>query len=84
AGLGTANTGGAWTLAGTAANFAVNGSTATIATAARTNNFAYLNTVASSDTDVQATLSFNRPTASSVYAGLIGRKVGTATYGARA
>ena len=84
AGLGAADTGGDWTLAGTAANFAVNGSTATISTAARTSNYAYLNAVSSDDTDLQATLSFNRPTASSIYAGLIARKVGTATYGARA
>ena len=83
AGLGTADTGGAWTPAGTAANFATNGKTATLTTPARTSNFAYLNTVSSNDTDLQATLSFTRPTASSLYTGLIARKVGTATYGAR-
>ena len=82
-GLGTADTGGPWTTAGTAANFTVNGSAATINTPARTNHFGYLNTVSSNDTDIQATIGFNRPTASSIYAGLIGRKAGTNTYGAR-
>ena len=32
---------------------------------------------------MRATIGFNRPAASSIYTGLIGRRVGTATYGAR-
>ncbi len=82
-GLGTADTGGPWTISGAVADFAVNGSAATIASPARSNRYAYLNGVSSSDTEVRATIGFNRPTASSIYAGLIGRRVGTDTYGAR-
>ena len=83
-GLGTAETGGAWTLGGTASRFAVNGDAATVSTVARSNNYAYLNAVSSNDADLKVTIGVNRPTASSIYAGLIGRKVGTDTYGARA
>ena len=82
-GLGTAETGGPWTLSGTAANFAVNGSAATIASPAASNRYAFLDGVSSTDTEVRATMGFNRPAASSIYTGLIGRRVGTATYGAR-
>ena len=82
-GLGTAETGGPWTLSGTASNFAVNGSAATIASPAASNRYAYLDGVSSTDTEVRATISFNRPAASSIYTGLIGRRVGAASYGAR-
>jgi PKD repeat protein len=82
-GLGTAETGGPWTLSGTASNFAVNGSAATIASPAAANRYAYLDGVSSTDTEVRATIGFNRPTASSIYTGLIGRRVGADTYGAR-
>ena len=44
-GLGTAETGGPWTLSGTASNFAVNGSAATIASPAASNRYAYLDGV---------------------------------------
>jgi PKD repeat protein len=83
-GLGTAETGGTWTTSGTASDFAVNNGVAKITTPAGSNRYAYLNTVSSTDTDLSATLSFTRPASSSVYTGLIGRRVGTATYGARA
>ncbi|MBG0737866.1 PKD domain-containing protein [Paeniglutamicibacter antarcticus] len=82
-GLGTADTGGPWTISGAVGDFAVKGGAATIASPARSNRYAYLNGVSSSDTEVRATIGFNRPTASSIYAGLIGRRVGTNTYGAR-
>ncbi|WP_434620286.1 PKD domain-containing protein [Arthrobacter sp. A5] len=82
-GLGTTETGGAWTISGAVADFAVNGSAATVASPAKSNRYAYLNGVSSSDTEVRASIGFNRPTASSIYAGLIGRRVGTASYGAR-
>jgi PKD repeat protein len=82
-GLGTAETGGAWTTSGTASDFAVNNGVAKVTTPAGANRYAYLNQVSSTDTDLSATLTFTRPGASSVYAGLIGRRVGTATYGAR-
>lgn len=82
AGLGSAETGGAWSIAGPAANYAVNGSAASIAISARSNNFAYLNAVSASGTNKQATIDVNRPTAGNIYAGLIARRVGTTTYGA--
>ncbi|WP_166784444.1 PKD domain-containing protein [Cryobacterium sp. TMT1-2-1] len=82
-GLGSAEIGGAWTTSGTAANFAVDGGAAAVTSPAGSNRFAYLDGVSSSDTELSATVSFTRPTASSIYAGLIGRRVGAATYGAR-
>jgi hypothetical protein len=44
---------------------------------------AVLNAVSSTDTEVRATVGFPRPTASTIYVGVSGRKVGTADYGAR-
>jgi PKD repeat protein len=82
-GFGTADTGGAWTTSGTAANFSVSGGTGRITAARGSNMFAYLPGVSSSDTEVRATASFARPTAGSVYVGLVGRRVGANTYGAR-
>ncbi|TFC87368.1 PKD domain-containing protein [Cryobacterium sp. TMT1-21] len=83
-GFGTAETGGAWTVSGTASNFAVSGGTANITLPRGSNRFAYLASVSSSDTEVRATVGFPRQSASSNYVGLIGRRVGTATYGTRA
>jgi PKD repeat protein len=82
-GLGTADAGGAWTTSGTAGDFAVAGGTATISSPTGSNRFAYLGSVSSSDTDVTATIGLTRPTASSLYAGLVGRRIGTSSYGAR-
>jgi PKD repeat protein len=82
-GLGSAEIGGAWTTSGTASNFAVVGGAAAVTSPAGSNRFAYLDGVSSSGTELRATVSFTRPTNSSIYVGLIGRRVGTATYGAR-
>jgi len=82
-GLGTAETGGAWTVSGTAGNFAVSGGRANITLPAGNNRFAYLSSVSSAHTELRASVGFTRQSASSTYVGLIGRRVGTATYGAR-
>lgn len=82
-GLGSAETGGAWTTTGTASAYAVSGGAAKVTSPAGTRRNAYLSGVSSSDTELRATASFARPTASSVYVGLVGRRVGTAEYGAR-
>jgi len=82
-GLGTAETGGAWTVAGTSSAYSVSGGAATIVAAGGSNRFAYLNSVSSSDTDLRATSWFTRPVSSSVYVGLVGRQVGSDSYGAR-
>lgn len=82
-GLGTANTGGAWTISGTASNFAVDGSTARVTLPRGSNRYAFLNSVASSTTELRTTVSFAKPNASSAYVGVIGRRVGSADYGAR-
>ncbi|WP_062005562.1 PKD domain-containing protein [Arthrobacter alpinus] len=82
-GLGTAETGGPWTLSGTAADFSVDGSTARISSPARSTRYAYLNSISSTDTEVHATIAFTRPTASSIYTGVIARSSGNAHYGAQ-
>ncbi|WP_198418090.1 PKD domain-containing protein [Cryobacterium sp. TMT4-10] len=83
-GFGTADTGGAWTTSGTAANFSVTGGTGTIALPRGANRYAYLTGVSATDTEMTATVTFNRPGSSSAYVGLIGRRMGTGSYGARA
>ena len=82
-GLGSAEVGGAWTTSGTTSHFAVTGAAAAVTSPAGSNRFAYLDGVSSSDTEVRAVLAFPKPSASSIYAGLIGRRVGSASYGAR-
>ncbi len=83
-GLGSAETGGAWTVSGTAANYSVTNGAARLSTAQGSSRTAFLNAVSSSDTDVQATASFTRPTSGSAYVGLIGRRVGSVDYRTRA
>lgn len=83
-GLGTAEKGGAWTVSGTAGNFAVNGGRARITTPAGASRYAVLNAVSSRDTELAATVSFARPASGSAYVGVLGRRVGSAEYSARA
>ena len=82
-GLGAAETGGGWTLSGTAANFAANGGSARVTTPAGATRSAFLNGVSSRDTELSATVSFAKPSSGSAYVGILGRRVGTAEYGAR-
>ncbi|BDZ45973.1 hypothetical protein GCM10025866_18820 [Naasia aerilata] len=79
-GFGTADTGGAWTVAGTASNYAVNGGTGKFTTAAGSERNAYLNAVSSTSTDLTFSAAFNRPTSGTVYVGAYGRRVGTESY----
>jgi len=81
-GLGSAETGGAWTT-NSASAYAVSGGAAKVTAKAGSKLNAYLNGVSSSDTELRATASFARPTTSSVYVGLVARRVGTSEYGAR-
>ncbi|WP_158603880.1 lamin tail domain-containing protein [Cryobacterium tepidiphilum] len=83
-GLGSAETGGAWTVAGSASAYGVSDGAAKITAAGGSNRYAYLNAVSSADTDLRATAWFTRPVSSSVYVGVIGRQVGSDSYGARA
>jgi rhamnogalacturonyl hydrolase YesR len=82
-GLGTADQGGAWSTAGTASSFSVGGRAARIVNPAGSSRSAYLNGVSIAGSDSRAVLGFPRPTAGKVYAGLIGRRIGSADYGAR-
>jgi hypothetical protein len=82
-GLGTADQGGAWSTAGTASSFSVDGSAARIINPPGSGRYAYLNSVSATSSDARAVLGFPRPTAGKVYAGLIGRRVGSVDYGGR-
>jgi PKD repeat protein len=82
-GFGTADTGGAWTVTGTAADFSVSAGTGQVSVPHGANRYAYLSQVSSTATDLSATLSFPRPTGGNLYAGLIGRRSGSNSYGAR-
>ncbi|WP_199922270.1 PKD domain-containing protein [Microterricola viridarii] len=82
-GLGTAETGGAWAPQANASSFAVNGGEAKITAKSGTSMRVFLNAVSSTDTDLKTKISFTRQTASSMYAGVVARQVGAASYGAR-
>ncbi|MCU1438798.1 MAG: hypothetical protein JWP66_1885 [Naasia sp.] len=84
-GLGDAETGGAWTTTGSAANYSVSGGAARFATAPGMTLNGYLPAAASADTDltVSATLQ-QAPTGGGIYLQAIGRKVGAAEYRIRA
>ena len=81
--FGTAETGGAWTVSGTASNYSVNGGTGKFSTAAGAERIAYLNSVSSNSTDLRVSAAFNRQTTGTVYLGVYGRRVGTEFYRAR-
>lgn len=82
---GSANTGGAWTLTGTATDFAVNGSAGTISTAKGITRKAFLTAVSSDNADV--TVSFSIPVVpagGSAMIYLIGRGTATDWHGVKA
>jgi hypothetical protein len=84
-GLGAADTGGAWTTSGSAANYSVGVGSAQLRTAAGATTAGYLGSVSSSATDVRVTASLDRPaTGGGTYVSLIGRRVGTGTYAVKA
>ena len=84
-GFGTSDSGDAWTVPSNvpAADYAVNGGTGKITTAAGQTRYAYLAGVSSTATEVLTTIAFPRPSSGSAYVGVLGRRVGTASYGAR-
>jgi len=83
-GLGSAETGGAWTTSGTASRFAVSGGTGNITATAGSTMTATLNSVSSTDTEVQVTASIPAAvTGGSHYISVIGRRVGGDDYRAR-
>lgn len=82
-GWGTADVGGAWTINGTAANFATGGANATITmSAANTTNYAYQagQTYASHDVAATMTFSMSNVTGAAVSAGIILGWVSTSDY----
>ncbi len=81
-GFGVADTGGAWTTAGRAADLTVGGGVGRIALpTAGAQNAAYLGSVSSSDTQVGLALSVDRAaTGGGVYVSVIGRRVGADDY----
>lgn len=80
-GWGTANTGGAWTLAGAASLFAVDGTTGTISVAAGKAPMAHLTAVSSSNTQLTGDVAIDKlPDTGTVYVGLTGRGTGTDSY----
>ncbi|THG30789.1 PKD domain-containing protein [Naasia lichenicola] len=83
---GTAGTGGAWSLSGSSSYFSTDGSTAAITTTAAAKQAeAYLSGVSAASTDTRVTVSLSGvPVGGSVYASVIGRRVGTVDYRARA
>ncbi|MGN6407163.1 MAG: PKD domain-containing protein [Curtobacterium sp.] len=85
-GLGTADTGGAWTItSGSASSFSVDGSTGQLLTGAGRTLGALLESVSAPSTDSTATFTIPAlPSTGSAYMTLVGRQVGSAWYGARA
>jgi PKD repeat protein len=79
-GLGTADLGGAWTLAGAATSFSVSGGAAHIAGAVSGNRAGYLASVAQTDVDLTADVSLDAAaTGGGAYVSLIGRRVANYT-----
>ena len=82
-GLGNADTGGTWTVSGgTAANYAVNGSTGRLTLGApAASRSALLNGVITANVSALADVSFDKAaTGGGTYASVIGRRVGTGEY----
>ncbi|MDQ1513414.1 MAG: hypothetical protein QOC59_1256, partial [Microbacteriaceae bacterium] len=80
-GLGTADVGGAWTTAGTSSNFSVGSGSAAFRTPSGSTLSGYLGSVSSTDTDVSVAITVPaRPSGGSLYATVVGRRVGSADY----
>lgn len=83
-GLGSATTGGAWSVSGGAANFSVASGAGVLSTGKATTLSGTLSSVSSSSSDVTATVAVPAlPVGGSLYAGLVGRRIGTDDYNAR-
>ncbi len=84
-GLGSADTGGVWTVSGTASNFAVGGGVGSIKMgSAGSGPAAYLNSVASSAVDLKLTMASDKVgTGNGVYLWVVGRHTAGGDYRAR-
>src|SRR3954454_3898759 len=83
-GLGTADAGGSWSLAGTASRFTVSGGTARLTMAATTQLSGYLASTAIRDTDVAATVGTSAlPRGGSLYIGVLARHSASTEYSGR-
>jgi large repetitive protein len=75
-GLGTAPTGGTWSVTSGASTFSVDGQTGRVSLAAGSGPGAYLAQVAASDTDTSVSFSVDKPvTGGGAYLSLVGRRV---------
>lgn len=85
AGLGTADTGGPWTVSGSSSNYAVSGGVGTLrATAAGATVNSYLAGVSSANTEVSVTTALLQPTTGAgTYVSVLARRVGTGDYRGR-
>jgi PKD repeat protein len=81
-GFGTADTGGAWTVAGSASNYSVGGGTGNIRLAtAGSGPSAYLNSVSSTDSDVTVDVSLDKvPNGGGGFVAVVGRGTSTNAY----
>ncbi|SEQ54219.1 PKD domain-containing protein [Microlunatus flavus] len=83
-GLGAADAGGAWTLSGTASDFAVAGGAARLSAGAGVTRSAYLGSLALTDVDAAATFATTAaPSGGGVYETVVVRRRSGADYGAR-
>jgi PKD repeat protein len=77
-GLGNADTGGAWTLSGSAANYSVGGGTGKLQLSAGGQLAPYLGSVGSSNSDTRVDVALDKaPTGGGVNFTVVGRRVGT-------
>lgn len=80
-GLGTADAGGAWALGGTSSSFSVGSGVAAMSLTRGKTLSGYLTATPTQDTDVTTTVRFGAlPVGGPVYAGVVGRRVGTHDY----
>lgn len=86
-GLGTADTGGPWTVTGSASNYSVASGTGRLRIAtAGSSSYAYLGSVSSSATDIYLELASDKPASGSgLYLSVVGRRIaGSGEYRAKA
>jgi PKD repeat protein len=83
-GWGTATTGGAWTVGGTASNYGVLNGAGTMRMAAGSGPSAYLSSTSSTAVDLTTSFSYDKPgTGGGIYTSLVGRRIGTSDYRAK-
>ena len=83
-GLGTADLGGAWMLAGTATNFAVSGGMAQLRMAGAGQGVSSFLAGTSTDTEIRAIVGADKPaTGGAIFTSVVGRRVGTSDYRAK-